>query len=164
MVEMAKLNRRGFLKTAGVGAAGVAAAAILPGGLMTASASVPSSAPSGILTFRAVGGLPQGNFPSYSTLVVEGRVNLKTRSGVITKNVYAGPPNVASTIALPGLSRLVRVTKVSGSDSSWLINGTVDDKSQLLASEADSREFTLDLSSKVAKTSFMGSSVDLKIE
>lgn len=159
---MPKLTRRDFVKTAAAGTAAAAVVALGPFGI--ANAVVPSATPSDVISFRAVGGLPQAGFPSYASLVVEGRVNLSTQSGVISKNVFAGPPSGSNTIAIPGLSRVVRVTDVRSTGNAWQILGTVDDQSQLLRDETRTNEFIIDLPSKTAQASFMGGRVQLSLE
>src|SRR5207245_8900835 len=99
--KMNEINRRKFLKLVGAGTGAMAAGVFIPGGVLTSGRVFQAS--KNKLKFRAVGGLPQGAFPSYASYVIEGTIDLKTHSGVGTKNVCARPPEAMSTIALPGL-------------------------------------------------------------
>src|SRR5712691_1586012 len=109
MNKMTEISRRKFLKMLGAGTGFMAAGALIPGGVLTSGRVL--QATKNKLKFRAVGGLPQGVLPSYASYVIEGTIDLRTHSGVATKNVFAGPPEAMSTIALPGLSRTVRITE-----------------------------------------------------
>src|SRR5438445_13009450 len=103
---MKKISRRDFLKLVGGSSAAAAVGAMLPQvGLLT-----PTSKEA--FTFRAVAGVPGGILPSYASYVVQGGVNLATQTGVITTNLFAGPPQGASAFALPGFAGIVRFTTV----------------------------------------------------
>ena len=112
-----------------------------------------------IFTFKAVTGLPAENFPSYASLVHEGSVNLKTQTGIVTRTVYAGPPEAMSTIAWPGLSQSIRVTSVSEALGELHITGAVDDRSQLNQGESPNVEIHIDPSTGVVRTEFLSSNV-----
>jgi len=45
----------------------------------------------------------------------------------VTKTVFAGAPEAMSTIALPGLSRIVRITEVQDRGAQLRLTGVVDD-------------------------------------
>jgi hypothetical protein len=79
----------------------------------------------------ASGGLPTSPLPSYATHVVEGTVDLKTQSGTVTSRVLAGHPGGTSGIGLPGLSRIIRVTEVKGTETPIRLRGEIEDRSQL---------------------------------
>ena len=160
--KMNKINRRKFLKLLGTGTGVMAAGVFIPGGVLTSGRVFQAS--KNKLKFRAVGGLPQGAFPSYASYVIEGTIDLKTHSGVATKNVFAGPPEAMSTIALPGLSRTIRITEVEDSGSVLRIRGVVDDKSQLHNGENPYVDITVDSGRATARSSFMNSEVSLKLE
>ncbi len=163
MRAMAKISRRGFLKIVGVGSGAMAAVAIIPARVLTGNTmSVPEQ--SDIIRFRAVGGLPDGPFPSYASHVVQGSIDLKSRSGVVTKTVFAGPPEAMSAIAIPGLSRIVRVTGIEASESLLHVTGVIDDRSQLQLGENPSVEFWIDRSAGVVRSHFLGSKVGLRLE
>src|SRR5437764_15462199 len=100
---MDALDRRSFLKVAGAGSASAAGLAALP--LMAHLGAQP-----GGFTFRGVAGLPEAPLPSYATHVVEGRVDVKNGSGLVTSRVLAGHPEATSLVGLPGLARMIRVT------------------------------------------------------
>ena len=155
---MEDINRREFLKRMGSGSGAVL------GGILVPTTGLLSWSGKGVFTFRAVTGLPQDKLPSYASYVIEGSVNLTTRSGIITKTVYAGPPEAMSTIALPGLSRIVRVTEVRDSDGRLYIRGLIDDRSLLRAGETEDINIKIDPSTGVAQASFLGSKVTLGIE
>ena len=159
---MNKINRRKFLKMLGAGTGVMAAGVFIPGGILTSGRVLQAS--KNKLKFRAVGGLPQGAFPSYASYVIEGTIDLRTHSGVATKNVFAGPPEAMSTIALPGLSRTIRITEVEDSGGVLRVRGVVDDRSQLRNGENPYVDITIDSGREVASSSFMDSKVSLKLE
>ena len=153
---MEKLNRRKFLKVAGASSAVAAGAALPAAGLLA------SSAPAhGTMTFRAVAGMPQKPLPNYASYVIEGHVNLDARTGVITKSVFAGGPETMSTVALPGMSRIARVTDVADEGDVLRITGVVDDRSQLRRGESNTFIVLLDRSLGTVKAEFFGDSVTL---
>src|SRR5690348_15858456 len=102
---MEKLNRRKFLKVAGASSAIAAGAAIPSAGLLTGNAAT-----HGRVTIRAVVGMPKKPLPNYASYVIEGHVIHDAKTGVITKSVFAGGPETMSTVALPGMSHITRVT------------------------------------------------------
>jgi len=102
--------------------------------------------------------------PSYASYVVQGGVNLATQTGVITKNLFAGPPEAASTFALPGLARIVRVTTVREMGSTLEILGTVDDPSVLLKGESSKVEIKVDKSAGTVRTPFIDEEIELKLQ
>lgn len=155
---MTEIDRRKFLKLVGAGSAAVAAATMAP-------AAVFSSGPSGgNLALRAVAGLPQGPVTSYATYVLEGHVNVAAQSGVIAKTVYAGPPEAMSNIALPGLSRIFRVTKVRDLGGSVNVSVVVDDRSQLRASENPNVEILIDRTNRQVQAPFMRNEISLRLD
>src|SRR5712691_11375761 len=159
---MTEISRRKFLKMLGAGTGVMAAGVLIPSGVLTSGRVFQAS--KNKLKFRAVGGLPQGVFPSYASYVIEGTIDLRTHSGVATKNVFAGPPEAISTIALPGLSRTVRITEVEDSGSVLRVKGVVDDKSQLRPGENPNVDITVDSGRETASSSFMNGEVSLKLD
>ncbi len=155
---MNKLNRRRFLQLAGAGSAVAAAGALLP------AAALVTGSKNGLFRFRAVAGLPQPPLPNYASYVLEGRLDLSRRSGTVTKAVFAGAPEAMSAIALPGLSRVVRVTDVQHHDGTIHIRGVIDDRSQLVKGESPSVEIVLDRSAGVGRTHFLGTEIPLRLE
>ena len=153
---MEKLNRRKFLKVAGASSA-VAAGAVLPSSGLLAN----SAAANGTVTFRAVAGMPQKPLPNYASYVIEGHVNLDARTGVITKSVFAGAPETMSTVALPGMSRIARITDVVEEAGLLRITGVVDDRSQLRRGESPTFTVLMDRSLGTVKAEFFGNSVTL---
>lgn len=154
---MEDVNRRNFLKLVGAGSGAVAASAILPGMALT---GLPGK---DLFAFRAVGGLPGGNFPSYATYVLEGHVNPLTLSGVITRTVYAGPPEAMSQIALPGMSRVVRIDGGRVLRDLFHLRGSVDDRSQLRAGESSWMDFRIDRLAGIVQAPFFGTMVPLRL-
>ncbi len=95
---------------------------------------------------------------------MEGSIDPKTNSGSATMNVFAGPPEAMSSIALPGLSRTLRIIEVEDSGSILRARGVVDDRSQLRQGESPYVNITIDSGRDVASSSFMDSQVSLKLE
>ena len=95
---------------------------------------------------------------------MEGRVDLKTRSGTVTKAVFAGDPEAMSAIALPGHSRIVRVIGVQQLNRTIHIKGVIDTKSRLLKNESPNVEIVLDPAAGVGRTHFLGTEVPLRLE
>lgn len=153
---MEKLNRRKFLKVAGASSA-VAAGAVLPASGLLANSTATNSA----VTFRAVAGMPQKPLPNYASYVIEGHVNLDAKTGVITKSVFAGAPETMSTVALPGMSRIARITDVLEEAGLLRITGVVDDRSQLRRGESPTFTVFMDRSLGTVKAEFFGNSVTL---
>lgn len=156
---MKETSRRGFLKLVGAGSVAVAAGAIVPAAAMWAGRTGADS-----LAFRAVGGLPQAQIPSFASYVLEGHVNLTTQSGVVTKTVYAGAPEAMSRIALPGVSRIFRVTEVRDSSGLIHISGILDDRAQLKAGENPNIDIQIDRSSRVVRAPFVGNEIALRLD
>jgi hypothetical protein len=156
---MDKLNRRKFLKVAGASTAVVAGVSVPSAGLLAGN-----STKSGTLTFRAVAGLPAKPLPSYASYVLEGHVDLASGSGVMTKTVFAGSPEAMSTIALPGMSRIARITSIEDQGGSLRIIGTVDDRSQLQRGESPEFSAFIDRTSGIVRADFFGKEVSLLLE
>jgi hypothetical protein len=163
----AGVNRRGFLKLAGMGGAAVAAV----GGMRLAGSSAVAGraarakvAPteSATLQFRAMGALPKAPLPSYATQVVEGNVDIARQSGVLASTFFAGAGGV-SAMALPGLSRSIRVTGVDSSGSMVRITGVVDDRSQLQPGESPIVHVNVDRKTGVAVANVHGRDVELAL-
>lgn len=162
---MKGINRRRFLQLAGAGslaAATAGATAAVPG--LPAATRLTATSKQGRFTFRAVTGLPSKPLPSYASYVLEGHVDLTTRSGIMTKTVFAGQPKAMSSVALPGLSRIIRITDVQELGGTFRILGVVDDRSQLQRGESRSFDLLIDPAQGLARTSSLGSSVVLQLE
>src|SRR5947209_13402897 len=107
---MNKLNRRTFLTMAGASSAvAITGVAVASNELLTGS----GKGKSGTLAFRAVTGMPSHSMPAYASFVIEGHVDLGTRSGVITKTLYAGNTEARSRIECPGRSRTAPLTRAA---------------------------------------------------
>src|SRR2546421_977068 len=124
---MKGINRRRFFQLAGMGSLAAVTAAIP---VLSTVPRLTSTSKQGTYTFRAVTGLPSKPLPSYASYVLEGHVDLTTRSGVMMKTVFAGHPEAMSTVALPGLSRIIRITDVQDLGGTFRVRGVVDDRSQ----------------------------------
>ena len=153
---MEDVDRRAFLKMVGVVSGSVAVGAATP------AIALAFRGPD-VLAFRAVGGLPASGLPAYASYVLQGSVNLATRSGVLTRTVYAGAPDAPSEFALPGLSRVIRVTDVRVAGSVVDITGVIDDRSQLAAGESAFVAFRVDRAAGTVRAPFVASEVSLQI-
>jgi len=154
-----KIERRKFLKVAGAGVAGAAAVSAL-GPLANMVISIGND---GALRFRAITGLPTEPLPAYASYVLEGHVNLKAKSGTITRTLYAGAPDAMSAITFPGVTRTVRLTSLEQSDGLIRIKGNVDDRSQLLKGETASVEIVVNRSQGRAWAQFFGTEVTMEL-
>jgi hypothetical protein len=137
---MSGLTRRDFLKLAG---AGSAAAAV--GGSVLATMKLHSWSSTGqVVTFRAVTGVPGKPLPAYASFVLDGRVDLSSGTGTITKSVYAGAPDAMSSIVFSELSRTYRATSVQGDVNNLRIQGVIDDGMTLRQGEPRTATIVLD--------------------
>src|SRR5438093_687238 len=118
---MEQMDRSTFMKLAGAGS--VAAAVPLAGKLGRPGDER--------LQFRAVGGLPKAPLPSYATHLVEGTVDLRSGTGVVTTRVLAGHPGGTSGVGLPGLARIIRIDRVDDERDRYRLTGVIEDRSQL---------------------------------
>jgi hypothetical protein len=159
---MNRLNRRSFLWLAGaVGAAPPVAAALDLAGQAKRQTAEPSRAD--LYTFRAVAALPKQPLPAYASYVLTGHLDLGTRAGMITQTVFAGGPTAMSEIALPGLSRSMRVTAVDQVGDSLNVTGVVDDRSQLQPGESPRVEIRVDRGRGIVLAGFRGSPTQLDL-
>jgi hypothetical protein len=132
---MAEMNRRGFLKMAGVGTA-LAAGAVIPDQLFGSAA--------GPIAIRAVGGVPAAPLPSYASYVLDGYIDPVRKTGTLTRTVLAGHPGAMSAIALPGLSQTVQIVDIRREDSLIRLTGIVVDRSQLHPGESAEVDIRID--------------------
>jgi len=157
------VDRRVFLRWAGLG--GVLAA----GGWKVAAAATQAAAghgsamagSSGIVRFQATGELPKAPLPAYATQVVAGNVDVARKSGVVSSMILAGAGG--GGVALPGLSRSVRVTGVDESGQELRITGVVDDRSQLQAGESATVQLRVNRANGVVFANVHGHEVELKL-
>jgi hypothetical protein len=154
---MNPLSRRRFLVLTGAGVVAVAA-----GGIALTVRQLNGSGQKTMLSFQAMTGLPGKPLLSYASYVITGNVNVSNGTGLITKYVYAGPPENMTGISL--LTRVVRVTGVRQQGTIWHISGVVDNQAQLQRGEDASFELQLDSSSDIAQSAFFGSPVQLKLQ
>ena len=162
---MSRVNRRRFLQLAGAGsvaAATAGAAAAIPSVLSNAP-RLTTASQTGTYAFRAVAGLPTHPLPSYASYVVAGHIDLSNKSGLVTKTVFAGDPASMSTVALPGLSRIIRITDVRRQGDELFIQGMIDDRSLLQKRESAAFTMYIDLTTGVARTDFFGSEVQIHL-
>ena len=152
---MDTFSRRRFLMLVG---AGIVVAA---GGTALAVRQLTSNGQGSMLNFQAITGLPAKPLPSYASYVIDGQVNLQSDTGTITKAVYAGPPDEATTIVL--LSRTVQVKSAQRQGNAWHITGVVSDPS-LQPGEETAFDILLDPSHKSAQSTFFGSSIQLALQ
>lgn len=150
-----QVDRRTFLKLAGSGSVAVAAAAV------SGSAMLPlTSRP---LTFRASAGLPAKPMPSMVTKIVEGRVDMINGTGIVNSQVFVGYPE-PSQIALPGLSRVIRITTATEHAGMVRLTGVVDDRSQLQPGEAPMFQIVVDRVQGLVTMPLAGHNVTLKLQ
>jgi TAT (twin-arginine translocation) pathway signal sequence len=153
---MKSMDRRTFLKLAGVGSAAAAAATIPVASALSLKAA-------DRLTFRATAGLPARPLPAYATQIVEGNVDLGRGSGVITSQVFAGHTDGISDIALPGLSRVMRITGVTRQGPTTRLTGVIDDRSLLQRGESSKVEIVVDSRRRTVVAPLAGSQVTLSL-
>jgi len=155
---MKTIDRRDFLKIAGAGTAVVVAGVAMPvAGFFTWSKK-------DVLRFRAVAGMPKAPLPTYATYVVEGQVNLTTRTGQLAKSVHAGAPDSMSGVVFPGTARSIRVTDVRQSGDGVLISGEILQRAELLKGESPTFKIQIDRSAGLAQADFLGSNVVMRID
>jgi hypothetical protein len=155
---MKTIDRRDFLKMAGAGTVVVAAGVAVPvAGFFTWSKK-------DVLRFRAVAGMPKAPLPTYASYVVEGQVNLTTRTGQLAKSVHAGAPDAISGVVFPGTARSIRVTDVKQTGDGVLISGEIVERSQLLKGESPSFKIQINRSTGVAQADFLGSGVVMRLD
>jgi hypothetical protein len=82
---------------------------------------------------------------------------------MITQTVFAGGPSAMSEIALPGLSRSVRVIDVTQVGDGLVLRGVVDDRSQLQSGESPQVEIQIDRAHRVVSAGFFGSPTQLEL-
>ncbi len=176
---MEPIDRRKFLKYVGAGS-GIAIAgtmassgilsilgkaggggAIAPSGALSARGNAGGGDP---MQFRAIVGLPGLPLPAYASYVLEGSVNPGTRSGVLSRTVFAGAPGAMSDIALPGLSQTIRVTDVRPAREGLRIQGLIADRSQVGPGESQTVEILVDRLRGIVRAPFSGSTVNLSLQ
>lgn len=161
---MKGMNRRRFLQIAGASSVAVAAGTAGAAPLLTSAPRLAASSKQGTFTFRAVTGLPTKYLPTYASYVLDGHVNLTTRSGVMTNTVFAGAPDAMSQIAIPGLSRIIRINDVQDLGGAFRLKGVIDDRSLLQRGESPYFELVIDPAQKIAKTRYFGTDIVMQLE
>ena len=152
---MNSLSRRQFLLLLGAGAV------MVGGGAALTVRQLAANAQGNALKFKAITALPAKPMPGYASYVIDGQVNLNNNTGTITKNVFAGPPEEITSIAL--LTRNVRVTGVQEQGSKWLITGVIKDQRQLQPGEEPTFSILLDPAQNVARSTFFESPIQLTL-
>jgi hypothetical protein len=160
---MAPVTRRHFIARGG---AGSLAAALLtaPSAALVATASQARLPAEDLLSLRAVAGMPAWPLPSYASLVLEGQVDLRRGTGLLAQRVFAGPPVAISEVALPGFTRLIRVTKSRRAGVAVLLEGVVEDRAQLQPGEDPRVSLRVDTARGLATIRFMGDDRTLQLE
>ena len=146
---MNELNRTDFLKVAGSGSAALLAGAALPLSKLAGDRT-------GQLTFQATAGLPDKPLPSYATQILDGRIDLADGTGLITSRVVAGHPQDTSHVGMPGLSRVIHITKVDADSRHVRLQGQIEDRSQLRRGESPNVEITIDRQRGIVQAPFLG--------
>ncbi len=144
---MNTFSRRRFLVLIGAGVVVVAGGAALTVRQLTGNGQGSK------LNFQAITRLPAKPLPSYASYVIGGEVNLNNSTGTITKDVFAGPPEEMTSIAL--LTRAVRVTGVQQQGSVWHITGVVNTQTQIQEGEDTAFDIRLDPSRNLAQSTFL---------
>lgn len=152
---MKQIDRRKFLGIVGAGTAAAAAAAT------PAAAALVSRGRSLSVTFHAEKAMPERPLAGYATAVVDGSVDLAKGTGMVTTRLLAG--HAASGIALPGLTRLVRITRATVVGNEVRMEGLVEDRSQLARGENAQVRMVLDRAHQELRTSIGGSPVTLSV-
>jgi hypothetical protein len=153
---MNSLSRRQFLLFLGAGAV------VIGGGAALTVRQLTANAQGNTLKFKAITALPAKPMPGYASYVIDGQVNITNYSGPITKNVFAGPPEEITSIAL--LTRNVSVTGVQQQGSKWHITGVVNNQEQLQAGEETTFSILIDPAHNVAQSTFFGSPIQLTLQ
>ena len=68
------------------------------------------------------------------------------------------------TVALPGMSRIIRVTDVQDLGGTLRIRGVVDDRSQLQRGESSAFDLLIDPIQRLARTGSFGRNLVLRLE
>src|SRR6266566_7281528 len=155
---MKTIDRRDFLKMAGAGSAVVVAGVAMP------VAGYFGWINKDILRFRAVTGMPRAPLPSYASYVIEGQVDLGSRTGQLAKSIHAGAPDAMSGVVFPGTARSLRVTDVNRTGNNVLITGELGDQSNLLQGESPNFSIQVDRSTGLAQADFLGSAVVMRLD
>jgi hypothetical protein len=152
-----QVERREFLKIAAAGSAAVAAATVLPIGIL-------SWVNPNRLKFRAVIGMPKAPLPAFASFVVEGNVDLDLGTGIVRKGLYLGSPGAMRNIIFPGTARLIQVTDVQRSGDTVRITGTVNGKQQLGPRESANVTITIEQGAGLARADFLGREMLLRVQ
>jgi len=155
---MQSMNRRKFLGVVGAGAGTALVTA-------TGAASVVSMAThANTLRFHARTGAPAAPWPAYATAVVDGSVDLAAGTGTVVTRYVAGQPGSPSDIALPGQTRVVRITKASAHGSEVRMEGVVEDRSSLAPGESARVQLVLDRAARTLRSTVGGSDATLSVQ
>ena len=154
---MSRTTRRKFLRLAGIGTAAAASAAI-------PAATTLAGARARTMSVRAIGAVPAAPLPAYASYVLDGYVDAARKTGVLTRTVFAGAPGAVSAIALPGLSRTVRVVDAREDVGGVMVRGVIDDRSQLLRGESDEMTIWIDRIANTVRARSGSSEVKLSLQ
>jgi hypothetical protein len=153
---MHQVNRRHLFKLAGVGT-------VLVAGVAVPTIARSRSEQQNQFQMRATLGLPQAPLPSYATYVIDGTVDLVAGTGTLASRVLAGHPDSQSNIGLPGLGRIIAVTRVEERGSQLTLRGLVQDRSQLQPGESPEVTLVVDRARGVLQAPFGRETVELKL-
>jgi hypothetical protein len=152
---MKQIDRRKFLGMVGAGSAAAAVVAA------PAAAALITRSGSGSVSFHAEKAMPEEPLAAYATAIADGSVDLATGTGLVTTRLLAG--HAGSGIALPGLTRMVRVTRATVVGSEVRMDGVVEDRSQLARGESAKVHMVLDRGQRELRTTLGGSAVTLPL-
>ncbi len=152
---MNRLDRRTFLKLVGAGSAVTGAGALPLAGRLLDEGRGP-------LMLRASTKLPGLPLPSLVTTVLEGTVDLRNGTGLLTSRVLRGHPEPAES--LPGTVRLIRVTGIQELGGVIRIVGQVEDRSLLRPGERPDVEVLVDRARRIVTAPFAGGRVTLTLD
>src|ERR1051326_6434431 len=155
---MKTLDRRDFLKMAGVGTAAVAAGMSIP------VAGFFGWTGKDLLRFRAVAGMPKAPLPAYASYVIEGRVDMRARTGSLAKSLLPCSPDAMTGVLFPGTSRSIQITDVKRVGSEVRISGKIAEPVTLLKGESPEFSMVVDQSNGIARANFLGSPVVMRLD
>lgn len=155
---MKTFDRRDFLKIAGAGTVVIAAGAAVP------VAGFFGWTGKDVLRFRAVAGMPKAPLPTYASYVIEGKVDIRARTGSLAKSLHAGAPNALSGVVFPGTARAIQITDVRQAGDQVRISGHIAEPVTLLKGESPNFSMVIDRSNGIAEADFLGTTVVMRLD
>jgi hypothetical protein len=153
---MQHVNRRHLLKLAGIGT-------VMAAGIGVPAVVQQRDERQAQLQFRSELGLPEAPLPTYATYLLEGTVDLAAGTGLVVSRVLAGHPDAQSDIGLPGMGRIMAITRVEERGPQLVLSGLVQDRSQLQPGESPEVELIIDRVQKTVQAPFGRESVLLRL-